>query len=282
MKEPRVYRPSGQWRRSATFVLFLTASIACRPTETETEEASLDAASRSGGDETDEPVPPGELSIIEPEDGSRVVGDMLTLRGSSSSLSMLQVGEIEIDIAEDGSWFAEIEADPGLQRIEFIATTQRGPIIDRERLVLFGAGRSVSEPVTNGAILHLSPEQIRRLGAQLASEIDPDEVETSMQESGPLHRSALGPAVISVVIDRLEFEETTVVLEPGDGVLDLEMHLDRLEVDTNIEIRIGPLGHTARLSMHADPAVIHTTMLPTIVDEHVPNHTPQTTYHRQY
>jgi hypothetical protein len=213
------------------------------------------------------PPAAGELEVLLPVNGARIVGSLVEAVGTSAHLAGLRSEGESIPLGEDGGWSAELARDPGLRIIEFRGDSLRGTTLKEERLVLVGDGRVPDDPVPAGLVFFVSKTGMGSLANSIAVQIDPEEVESEIKKSGSLYRKSIGfiglaRASIEVKLKSLDFQSVDATLTPRQDKLELEIQLNQLNVQTSIEIRIGPTTTNASARMLSDPAIIRCEVVP--------------------
>ena len=233
------------------------------------EEATETEALAAPDAETGRP-PAGELTIESPTHGSMVESRTFQISGSSVNMKSLSSGEDTIALQEDGRWSAEVERPSGLQLLKISGESLRGPTLREETLILVGETQPPDAAVPEGVVFYISADGMGALASAISKQIDPDEVERLIQESGTLYEHKftvlMGSGSLNVNLRSLEFDSVDATITPGDSALELEIELHGLSVVTNINMALWGGSGTATMSITADPAVIRTTIQPRIED----------------
>ncbi len=178
------------------------------------------------------------IVIDSPEPGSFVDGEVLRVRGhvTDTTLESFVAGDVAIEVAEDGSFAADLDTGVGAQRVRFLARDRAGHESRAYTTALLGHFENDQYARPDALVFELGRTTLDTLGRAVTPYLRSDRLEPMLLAENPVSTGFWG----ELDIDSETHSEPSFVLTPRDGRLDVVVTIPNVRIPLTAPLSIGP------------------------------------------
>jgi hypothetical protein len=181
---------------------------------------------------------PPAVVIESPEPGSFVDGEAVFVHGrvTDATLASLRAGDMEIPVAEDGTFGADIRTGTGAHRIRLTATDRAGHEGTAFTTALVGRFERAEHLRPEAVIVELGGEALVALGEGVTPYLRSETLEPLILEQNPVTTGFWGE--LDVVSET--HGEPGFMLTPREGRMDVLITIPSVRMPLSADLSIGP------------------------------------------
>lgn len=196
---------------------------------------------------------PERALYIESESGTTVTVSGMVSDGGSG-LETLKVGEQTLDVADDGSFSAEVSVAPGYQRLTVTAIDLAGNDTDTLRGIVVGTFDDPTAPVSEAFSIFVKEETLQEIGRLIETVVTPEFVLGLVEENLDSE---------NITFDSIDFDPIDATIDARTGFVSINLVITNVTATGSFSLNESVYPVTVDLARAA--VVIDVT--PTVLED---------------